>query len=451
LQVNHSRARSRIHVTADGEGIVSHAGALLLAEQADRLGLTTGLSQAMAPTRRRRSAHDPGKVLVDLAVALADGADCLADLAVLRANAEVFGPVASDPTAWRVVASIGQAELDAINAARANARARAWAAGVRPGWIVLDLDSTLVTSHSEKEDAAPNYKHGFGFHPVMCYLDGTTEALAGLLRPGNAGSNTAADHLRVVDDALAQLPVGTRAADPEGGCWMLLRADSASATHAFVDGLRQRAIEFSIGFPLTADVALAVLSLPERAWTSSIDQTCALREGAECAEVTHLLDLGAWPEGTRAICRREDPHPGAQLTFTDLDGHRFQVFITDSDDPDIAYLEARHRGHARVEDRIRCAKDTGLSNLPFHAFAANQAWLTLVLVAADLVAWVQRLCLDGELAKAEPKRLRYALWHGAGRIVRTGRRTILRLARDWPWAEDLARAFSRLWALPLQS
>jgi DDE family transposase len=285
LQVNHSRARSRIHVTADGEGIVSHAGALLLAEQADRLGLTTGLSQAMAPTRRRRSAHDPGKVLVPLAVALADGADCLADLAVLRANAEVFGPVASDPTAWRVVASIGQAELDAINAARANARARAWAAGVRPGWIVLDLDSTLVTSHSEKEDAAPNYKHGFGFHPVMCYLDGTTEALAGLLRPGNAGSNTAADHLRVVDDALAQLPVGTRAADPEGGEWMLLRADSASATHAFVDGLRQRAIEFSIGFPLTADVALAVLSLPERAWTSSIDQTCALREGAECAEV----------------------------------------------------------------------------------------------------------------------------------------------------------------------
>jgi hypothetical protein len=449
LQVNHSRARSRIHVTADGEGIVSHAGALLLAELADRLGLAAGLSEAMAPTRRRRSAHDPGKVLVDLAVALADGADCLADLAVLRANAEVFGPVASDPTAWRVVASIGEAELAAINAARADARARAWAAGVRPGWIVLDLDSTLVGSHSEKEDARPTYKHGFGFYPVVCYLDGTTEALAGLLRPGNAGSNTAADQLRVIDAALSQLPVATRAADPEGGEWMLLRADSASATHAFVDGLRQRGIEFSIGFPLTEDVAQAVLRLPERAWTSCMDQTCELREGAECAEVTHLLDLSAWPEGTRAICRREDPHPGAQLTFTDVDGHRFQVFITDSDDPDLAYLEARHRGHARVEDRIRCGKDTGLSNLPFHGFAANQAWLTLVLVAADLVAWAQHLCLDGALARAEPKRLRFALWHVAGRLVRTGRRLILRLPRTWPWATELALAFRRLRALRL--
>ena len=449
MQVNDSRARTRIHVTADGEGIVSHAGALLLAMLADRLGLTGGLSRAMAPTRQRRSAHDPGKVLADLAVSLADGADCLADLAVLRANPDLFGAVASDPTAWRVVSSIGPAELDAINAARAAARAQAWAAGVRPGWIVLDLDATLVTSHSEKEDAAPNYKHGFGFHPVMVYLDGTTEALAGLLRPGNAGSNTAADHLRVVDDALAQLPVATRAADPEGGEWMLVRADSASATHAFVEGLRQRGIEFSIGFPLTEDVRQAVLSLPERAWTTCIDQTCELREGAECAEVTHLLDLASWPAGTRAICRREDPHPGAQLTFTDCDGHRFQVFITDSSDPNLAYLEARHRGHARVEDRIRCAKDTGLTNLPFHAFAANEAWLTLILMAQDLLAWVQRLCLDGQLAKAEPKRLRYALWHVAGRLVSTGRRLILRLARGWPWATELARAFCRVQALPL--
>ena len=451
MQVNHNRARSRIHVTADGEGIVSHAGALLLAQLADRIGLTADLSRAMAPTRRRRSVHDPGKVLVDLAVALADGADCLADLAVLRANADVFGPVASDPTAWRVVSSIGTVGLDAVNAARARTRARAWEAGVRRGWIVLDLDATLVTSHSEKQDAAPTYKHGFGFHPVMCYLDGTGEALAGMLRAGNAGSNTAADHLAVVDQALAQLPVATRADDPHGGEWMLLRADSASATHTFVDGLRQRGIEFSIGFPLTGDVRQAVLSLPERAWTSCIDQTCGLREGAECAEVTHLLDLGSWPEGTRAICRREDPHPGAQLTFTDQDGHRFQVFITDSDDPDLAYLEARHRGHARVEDRIRCAKDTGMANRPFHDFAANQAWLTLVLMAQDLLAWAQRLCLDGQLAKAEPKRARYVLWHVAGRLVTTGRRRILRLAKGWPWVDELVQAFRRLQALAVRT
>jgi DDE family transposase len=451
VQVNHSRARSRIRVTADGEGIVSHAGALLLAELADRLGLTTGLAEAMAPTRRRRSAHDPGKVLADLAVAIADGADCLADLAVLRANTAVFGPVASDPTAWRVVASVDRARLEAVNAARAAARARAWKAGVRPGWIVLDLDSTLVTAHSEKEHAAPTYKHGFGFHPVVCYLDGTGEALAGMLRPGNAGSNTAADQLRVVDDALAQLPVATRAADPEGGEWMLVRADSASATHGFVDGLRTRGLEFSIGFPLTADVARAVVCVPERAWTPAITQDCDLREGAECAELTDLLDLSSWPRGTRAICRREDPHPGAQLTFSDASGHRFQVFVTDSSDPDLAYLEARHRGHARVENRIRAAKDSGLSNLPLRTFASNEVWLALVLMAADLVAWAQRLCLGDEFVSAEPKRLRYALWHAAGRLVRTGRRTILRLAGSWPWAEALAAAFRRLRALPLRA
>jgi DDE family transposase len=148
------------------------------------------------------------------------------------------------------------------------------------------------------------------------------------------------------------------------------------------------------------------------------------------------------------ICRREDPHPGAQLTFSDAAGHRFQCFATDTPGPDIVALERRHRAHARVEDRIRCAKDMGLRNLPFHDFASNNAWMLLVLIAQDLIAWAQRLLLDGELALAEPKRLRYALWHTAGRLVRSGRRAILRLARGWPWAKTLARAFSRLRALP---
>lgn len=357
----------RIEVSADGDGVVSHAGSRLLSELAEELGLTGALSKAMSPTRKRRSGHDRGKVIIDLAVMLADGGDSMSDLAVLRDQSELFGQVASDPTAWRVVDSIDSDLLATIEKARAEIRARAWRAGVTPDWIVLDLDATLVDSHSEKENAAPTYKRGFGFHPMVCYLDSTDEALAGVLREGNAGSNTASDQIEVIDKALAQLPVKTKGQDPLKGQWMLVRADSASCSHEFTDALSERGLEFSIGHPLTEEVARAVVSLRHKAWQPCITQDgMELREGAECAEVTHLLDLSSWLTGTRMICRREDPHPGAQLTFTDAGGHRLQCFITDSGDKDIAYLEARHRGHARVEDRIRGAKDTGLDNLPFH-------------------------------------------------------------------------------------
>jgi len=447
LKVKATRARPKIEVTADGRGIVSHAGLRLPAEVADSLGLTEALSDAMAPTRQRRSGHDPGKVLVDVALSLIDGGKALSDLAAVRNQPEIFGSVASTPTAWRVIDAIDNQVRAAISVARARTRRRGWQAGVRPGWIVMDLDATLVTAHSEKHRAAPTFKHGFGFHPLVVYLDGTEEALSGMLRPGNAGSNTAADQISVIDDALAQLPVKTKAADPEGGEWMLLRADSASCTHDFVAALRQRGVEFSIGFPLLAEVTEALAAIEEGAWQPCITQDCEEREGAECAEITALLDLSAWPAGTRVIARREDPHPGAQFTFTDLDGHRFQCFITDSTDGDIAFLEARHRGHARVEDRIRVAKDTGLSNFPFHDFCGNAAWLELVLIAQDLTAWTKLLCLEGELAAAEPKRLRFALWHTAGRLVRTGRRLILRLSADWPWGRQLQAAFARLRAL----
>jgi len=449
LKVKATRARPRVEVTADGKGIVSHAGLRLPAEVADDLGLTEALIDAMAPTRKRRSGHDPGKVVADVALGLIDGGDCLSDLAAVRSQPEIFGPVASTSTAWRVVDSVDNQRRAAISAARAWARRRAWEAGARPGWIVMDLDATLVESHSEKHRAAPTYKRSFGFHPLLVYLDGTEEALSGMLRPGNAGSNTAADQIAVVDDALAQLPVATTAADPDHGEWMLLRADSASCTHEFAQALRDRGVEFSIGFPLVEDVTEALGSVEESAWSPCITQDCEEREGAECTEITHLLDLSAWPEGTRVIARREDPHPGAQFVFTDLDGHRFQCFMTDATDDDVAFLEARHRGHARVEDRIRCAKDMGLANLPFHDFTANAAWLEMVLVAQDLVAWTKALCLQGELATAEPKRLRFALWHTAGRLVRRGRKLILRLAADWPWAKELQGAFRRLHALAL--
>ena len=451
--VKRSSDRPRLVVTADGTGVAAHVGSRLLADMADALGLTDGLSAAMAPTRRRRSAHNPGRVLVDLAVSVADGGTSMSDLKVLRNQPEVFGTVASDPTAWRVLASVDDDVLVAIDAARAAARAEAWAAGARPpkDFIVLDFDATLVTSHSEKEEAKATYKKGFGFHPLLCFADATNDALAGVLRPGNAGSNTAADHVAVLDAALAQLPVRTRKADPENGEWMLARADSAGCTHGFIDALRERGIEFSVGFPMDEAVREAVLALAESAWRPAIAQDMEVREEAEVAEITSGLDLSAWPAGTRAIVRREVPHPGAQLTFTDIDGRRFQVFICDSADDDISYLEARHRGHARVEDRIRNAKQTGLANFPCHAFVNNAAWLAVVLMACDLLAFTQSLCLEGELAAAEPKRLRYCLLHAAARLTRTGRRAYLRIQANWPWAEELARAFDRLNSLVLRT
>jgi hypothetical protein len=358
-------------------------------------------------------------VLRDLAVLLADGGDCLSDLAALRDQAELFGPVASTATAWRVVEHIAGDDLGlaSLRAARAEARARAWRVGAWPDndLLLVDVDGTLLDAHSDKQGAAGTYKGGFGFYPLLAYLDrgdGTGEALAGLLRPGNAGSNTAQDHLEVLDLALAQLP---KAAWDQP---ILVRADTAGATHGFTDHLRQRGIRFSISLPADERVRQAVLAVPDAAWMPATDADGQPRSGAEVAEL-HALDLAGWPPGTRAVCRREDPHPGAQLSFTDADGHRFQVFITDQPDPDLARLELRHRRRARVEDRIRGAKATGLRNLPFDRWRRNAVWLELVLMAQDLTCWAQTLLLSGELRVAEPKTLRYRLWHTAARVSAT--------------------------------
>ena len=449
-----------------GRGVVAHAGTRLLADLADKTGLTSGFIEALGLGRQRRSAHDPGRVAVDLAVLLADGGEAIADLAVLRQQPRLFGPVASDATAWRVLDSIDEPALARVRAARAAAREVAWAqlAETRrtlpatvvlgrpvPGFV-LDLDATIVLCHSEKESAAATWKHTFGYHPLLCFLDGTGEALAGLLRPGNAGSNTAADHITVLQRALQQIPDHHRYGTP-----ILIRSDSAGSSHAFlahIRDLRRHGLDtqFSVGVAITEPVRTAITTAGD--WIPALNPDGSLRDGAEITELTDLLDpvvLAAFPAGTRLIARRERPHPGAQLSLFDtVNGMRHQVFATDTGHGagPIQYLEVRHRAHARVEDRIRCGKTTGFGRFPSRGFAINAAWLELALTGIDLLAWTQTLLLDGAVAAAEPKKLRYRLLHVAAKITRSARTTTVRIAQDWPWTDHLVRAFHRLHELP---
>jgi Transposase DDE domain group 1 len=262
-------------------------------------------------------------VLRDLAVMLADGGDCLSDLAALRDQPELFGPVASTPTAWRVVERLAQDPdgLARLRAARAHARARAWAAGAHPDLelLVVDADATLVLAHSDaKQGAAGTYKGSFGFAPLLAYLDrgrAPGEPLAGILRPGNAAPGASDDLIALVDLALEQLPAA--AADQP----VLVRSDSAGASTRLAWHLRNREVAFSLGMQIDAHVREAILAQPEQGWTPAVDPDGQVRAGAEVVELTGWIDLHTWPEGTRAICRREDAHPGAQLRFSDHDGH----------------------------------------------------------------------------------------------------------------------------------
>jgi hypothetical protein len=456
-------SRPKIVAAADGRGVVGHAGARLLADLADATGLAAAFSDALGPLRVRQSGHDPGRVAVDLAVMLADGGEAIADLAVLRNQGGLFGSVASDPTAWRLLLDLDGAALARLRAARAQARELAWAqaaetrtglphstaAGQPVPGLVLDLDATIVICHSDKQSATPTYKKTFGYHPLLCFLDGTREALSGLLREGRAGSNTTADHITVLDQALQQIPDASRYGTP-----ILIRSDSAGCTQGFlahIRSLREHGVDtcFSVGVAITEPVREAIRQARE--WIPALDSDGDLRDGAEICEITGLVPADGYPQGTRFIVRRERPHPGAQLSLFDtIEGMRHQVIATDTPvgNGSIQYLEARHRAHARVEDRIRTGKDTGFGRFPSRVFAINQAWLQLALTGIDLLAWTQHLLLHGELAAAEPKKLRYRLLHVAARLTRSARRTRLRIAETWPWATDLAAAFNRLAALP---
>ena len=456
---------SRVKVSADGHGVVSHAGMGMLRELADRTGLSAQVTVALADTYRGPWVYAPGEVFADLAAAVADGADCIDGVGQLCGDREhVLGAKASTTTMWRLVDErIDAAHLPGIRAARATARAAAWAAGAAPadgGWLHVDIDATLVIDHSDnKELAAPTWKKTYGHHPLLAFADRPEiaggEALAGLLCTGRAGSNTAADHMTVLDQALASLPPAWRPDPGRGGDpdapKVLVRCDTAGATHDFATARRAAGVGFSFGYPVDARVQDAVdtLNLGD-GWYPAIDTGGDLRDGAWVAEATNLVTLSTWPAGTRLILRKERPHPGAQLRFTDADGMRVTAFITDTGagvvPGQVAGLELRHRQHARVEDRIRDLKATGLRNLPCHSFSANAAWLEIVLAAADLVTWTRLLGFNSHpgLARAEIATFRYRVLHVAARITRAARQVRLRIDATWRWAAIIATAWQTI-------
>ncbi len=437
------------------ESLISSSGALLLQRTIRLCGLDRSLSAGLARWRGRRARHDPAKVLLDLAAAVALGGDCAADIAVVRAQPDVFGAVASDPTVSRVVtalaADIDQALL-AIRAARAAAWEAVWSRR-RPlagtpghrdgGMVVVDIDSTVVAAYSDKEGAQPTFKRTFGFVPMLAFVDhgehGTGETLVAQLRPGKASPWAKTDHIETLDDALAQLPEMERSQ-------VLVRADSGACSKVFLHHITDAGLEYSIGFPAHETVRAAIETIPAQAWRAAVDADGHDRDGAQVAELTAWMPAPTratrpgpqdWPHGMRVIARRERPHPGAQLHLTDVDGWRITCFATNTRGPGwtLPALETRHRLRARAEDRIRALKDTGMRNLPYHHFNHNQIWLEIVALAADLLAWTQTLAWPPtEPARRwEPKRLRLRILAVAGRIIHTSRQRRLRLPCRWPW------------------
>ena len=438
----------RLRVTGGDGSTAQLVGAHMLGELADRVGLSSAYSAAVPQRGERAPVHDRGRLLAQVAVMLAAGGRCVSDMAALRDQPALFGTVASDPTIWRTFDAIDPGVLDALRAARAEARAVVWARRRRRGPVVLDVDASLVEIHSEnKQGAASHYKGGFGFHPMFCFSDGG-EALTGILRPGNAAANSGADQLAVVDMAIAQLPaevaVGHRVGDDPSEVWerVVVRADTAGHVHAFIAGLAARNIEFSISARVSDLLDTAIMQLPARRWQPAINPDGSARRGAQIVELRDVTVPGV-PAGTRVIVRRERPHQGAQLRLWDHDGWRHQVLLTNSAGP-ARRLEVRHRRHGEVENRIKNAKDCGLERMPFTSFDANAAWMEMVLCAADLLVWCQQVLLDGELAVAEPRTLRYRLLHVAGRLVHRARQVWLRLPEHWPWTTDLLDAYQRL-------
>jgi hypothetical protein len=455
-----------LRVTADGEGVVALAGAVAVRMLADRSGLTGGLSGVLA-RRGFTPVHDRGRVLTDVAVAIACGARDIVDIEALRAQEQVFGPVASDTTALRALVEIGAGKHTRIARVRAAARAHVWSqladgpppsrfAGgeCQPGMVVLRVDGSLVVAHSKKEHAAPTFKKTFGHHPLGCWIDNSGELASLRLRPGNAGSNTAADLIAVLGEAIAQVPKPWRAR-------LLVTSDGAGASHDLLDWLTRqnhaadRNVEYSVGFDVDGDVRAAIPALPANRWAAGLDNTDgSVRDDMGVAEITDLLRARLtrmkWPRSMRVIVRRRKLAPGEQPTLFAMDGYKYSAFATNTGPGlSVQLLDARHRAHARVEDDVRTGKDTGLGHLPSKSWAANTAWCQAVAMATDLLAWLRLLGCPDELTKAEPKTLRYRLLQIPARLTRGQRRRWLRLPRTWPWSSAIAYAIDAIRQMPL--
>ena len=444
-----------VKVGPSGDQVVAHVGLHALGCLADRLSLGEALSAGVSATGERAPLHDPGKVLVQTMLMLAGGGESCADIERLRCQSLLFGQVPSDSTVYRIFRRIDASTLDGLWGAMAKVRAKVWrrsSATTGSDRVVLDVDASLVDIHSEnKEGSAANYKRGYGFHPIFCFADATGEALGVLLRPGNATSNNAADNLAVVDAAINQLPVGIALGHRIGdaptlaGREVMVRSDSAGCSSGFVGGCRARNIGFAVVARTNSSIQAAIsacVSDPDR-WQPSLRQDGSDHPVSEVAEVTDLADLSSWPPGTRLIIRREPLHQGAQTSLFPSLENRFWGYYTDqAGDP--ATLDAQMRAHAHVEDHIRRLKGSGLERFPFRDLDANRAWLAEVCWADSLVRWFQQLALHGPLAVAEPKQLRWAVWHTPARIVHKARQRVVRILDGWPTAPQLLAAYQRL-------
>jgi Transposase DDE domain group 1 len=446
---------SHVIVEPGGTGVVAHVGLHALGCFADRLGLGDSLSARIPVAGERLPIHDRGKVLVHTALMLAAGGESCADIEHLRLQSDLFGSVPSDSTVFRTFHQLDATTRAGIAEAMAEMRAKVWsrssvANGSSP--VILDIDASLVEIHTDgKEEAAPTYKGGFGFHPMFCFADATGEVLSGVLRPGNAGANTVADHLRVLDASIAQLPasiaVGHQSGDDPASATrtVVVRADSAGCTEGFLAGCRARNVNFFVTARSNPQVTAAVLDAIgiETVWEPARTQGGELRQGAAVCELTSLITDHKLPEGTRLIVRREPLHPGAQRSlFPSLD-FRYWGFYTDAEGTPVE-LDTTMRAHAHVERHIQRLKDSGLCRMPFTSFEANATWMMAVAMSADLVRWFQLLCFDGSWVDARPKAMRWGIFHAPGRLIRRSRQRVVRIIDGWPGTDALLEAYRRI-------
>jgi Transposase DDE domain group 1 len=462
-----------LQVAVGGKGLVGHAGAVLLRQCADRTGLTEALNAAL-PRGAGPGWWDRGTVLVCLATTIVLGATSMSDIGLLAHQALVFADPPSEATVRRTLAGLDEAALRRIGKARAKVRAQVWellarrpqgfpwlsvAGKLLSGWVVIDLDATLINAHSDKQGAAATFKKGYGFHPLGAWCANTAESLAMLQRPGNAGSNTVTGHIRVLGEAIAQLPVTYRRK-------ILVRIDGAGATHELMEHLQQmnrlwRSVKFTVGWTITATDEAAIAALPADAWTSSLEQDGTATDQAHVAELTGLNQrVDNWIDGLRLTVRRTKPASRHTKNLTALEkrtGWRYAIVATNirrisgvpgSHHPQ--WLDALHRAHAGVEDRVRTNKAMGLRNLPSKAWTTNRGWVLAANIACDLDAWTRLLGLHDQpdLAHAEPDTLRYRLLHLPAKLATHARQRILSIPDTWPWADAFQLCWQRLTSLP---